>query len=41
MAVVGLGALMAEARARAYAAADTITFEGKYYRTDIASFAAE
>ena len=40
IAVVGLGALMAEARARAYAAADTITFEGKYYRTDIASFAA-
>ncbi len=40
MAVVGLGASMAEARTRAYAAADTITFEGKHYRTDIAMFAA-
>ena len=39
--VVGLGATMGEARARAYAAADRITFEGKHYRTDIASFAAE
>ncbi len=39
--VVGLGATMAEARARAYAAAEKITFEGKHYRTDIASFAAE
>ncbi len=38
--VVGLGATMAEARARAYAAAEEITFEGKHYRTDIASFAA-
>ena len=41
MTVVGRGATMAEARARAYAAADTIKFEGKHYRTDIASFAAE
>ncbi len=39
--VVGLGATMGEARAHAYAAADRITFEGKHYRTDIASFAAE
>ncbi|MXW29186.1 MAG: phosphoribosylamine--glycine ligase [Chloroflexi bacterium] len=39
--VVGLGATMAEARTRAYTAADTITFEGKHYRTDIASFPAE
>ncbi len=39
--VVGLGATMDEARDRAYAAADRITFEGKHYRTDIASFAAE
>lgn len=41
MTVVGRGETMAEARARAYAAADTIKFEGKHYRTDIASFAAE
>ncbi len=41
MTVVGRGVTMAEARARAYAAADTIKFEGKHYRTDIASFAAE
>ncbi len=40
MTVVGRGASMAEARARAYAAADAVTFEGKHYRTDIASFAA-
>ena len=38
--VVGRGATMAEARARAYAAANAVTFEGKHYRTDIASFAA-
>ena len=38
--VVGLGATMAEARAHAYAAADAVTFDGKHYRTDIASFAA-
>ena len=40
MTVVGRSATMAEARARAYAAADMVTFEGKHYRTDIASFAA-
>ena len=40
MTVVGRGTSMAEARARAYAAADAITFEGKHHRTDIASFAA-
>ena len=40
MAVVGLGGTMAEARTRAYASADAVTFEGKHYRTDIASFAA-
>ncbi len=40
MTLVGRSATMTEARARAYAAADTITFEGKHYRTDIASFAA-
>ena len=40
MTVVGRSATMAEARARAYAAADRVTFEGKHYRTDIASFAA-
>ena len=41
MTLVGRSATMAEARARAYAAADRVTFEGKHYRTDIASFAAE
>ena len=40
MAVVGHGASMAEARARAYAAADAVTFNGKHCRTDVASFAA-
>ena len=40
MAVVGRGESLSEARARAYAAAEEITFEGKHYRTDIASFAA-
>ncbi len=39
MTIVGRGVTMAEARARAYAAADKVTFEGKHYRTDIASFA--
>ena len=39
LAVVGRGATMAEARARAYAGADAVTFEGKHQRTDIASFA--
>ena len=39
MTLVGQGATMAEARARAYAAADAVTFDGKHYRTDIASFA--
>ncbi|MCY4582980.1 MAG: phosphoribosylamine--glycine ligase [Chloroflexi bacterium] len=39
MTMVGLGATMAEARARAYAAADKVEFEGKHYRMDIASFA--
>lgn len=41
MTIVGRGATMAEARDRAYAATDTITFEGKHCRTDIASFPAE
>lgn len=35
--VVGVGADIAEARDRAYAAADKITFEGKHNRTDIAA----
>ena len=39
--VVGRGPSMADARARAYAAAATVTFEGKHYRTDIAAFAVE
>ena len=39
LALVGRGATMADARARAYAAADAVTFEGKHHRTDIASFA--
>ena len=38
--VVGRAATMAEARERAYATAAAIAFEGKHYRTDIASFAA-
>ncbi len=41
MTIVGLGTTMAEARARAYASAEKITFEGKHHRTDIAAFAAE
>ena len=41
MTVVGRGATTADARARAYAAAATVTFEGKHYRTDIAAFAVE
>lgn len=41
MAVVGQGATMAEARARAYAGAEAVKFKGKHYRTDIASFGAE
>ncbi|MBI1387385.1 MAG: phosphoribosylamine--glycine ligase [bacterium] len=35
LAVTGLGATFDEARANAYAAADLITFEGKYLRRDI------
>lgn len=35
--VVGVGADIAEARERAYAAADKITFDGKHNRTDIAA----
>ncbi|WP_435924068.1 phosphoribosylamine--glycine ligase [Paenibacillus sp. DYY-L-2] len=35
--VVGLGKDIAEARVKAYAAADRITFEGKHSRTDIAA----
>lgn len=35
--VVGLGADIAEARKAAYAKAETITFEGKHARTDIAA----
>ena len=34
--VVGTGPDIAAARAAAYEAAEAITFEGKYYRTDIA-----
>lgn len=40
MTIVGRGATMAEAQEHAYAGVDTIAFEGKHYRTDIASFAA-
>ena len=36
LSVVALGADFTEARARAYAALDTITLEGGHYRTDIA-----
>jgi phosphoribosylamine---glycine ligase len=39
--VTGIGSTPAEARERAYAAADRIRFEGKQYRTDIALRAAE
>ena len=35
--VTALGEDLAEARARAYAAADRITFEGRYLRRDIAA----
>lgn len=35
--VVGRGATLAEARARAYAAAEPITFEGRQFRRDIAA----
>ena len=35
--VTALGRDVAEARARAYAAAERITFEGRYYRRDIAA----
>jgi phosphoribosylamine--glycine ligase len=39
--VTGIGATPAEARERAYAAAERIQFEGKQMRTDIALRAAE
>ena len=39
MTIVGRGATMTDARARAYGAAKAVTFEGKHYRKDIASFA--
>ena len=35
--VVGLGADIAEARAKAYAQAEHIQFEGKHQRSDIAA----
>ena len=35
--VVGRGATLAEARARAYADAERITFPGRHYRRDIAA----
>jgi phosphoribosylamine--glycine ligase len=35
--MVGMGATLAEARERAYAAAAKINFEGKMMRTDIAA----
>ena len=38
--VVGRGPTMADARVRAYAAANAASFDGKRYRTDIASFAS-
>ena len=37
--VVGRGASLADARDKAYAAAEGITFEGAYHRSDIAAFA--
>ncbi|MCC6705579.1 MAG: phosphoribosylamine--glycine ligase, partial [Thermomicrobiales bacterium] len=39
--VVGLGRDLAEARARAYAGADAITFEGKHARRDIGQFGVD
>jgi phosphoribosylamine--glycine ligase len=39
--VPALGATAAEARERAYAAADMIDFDGKQMRTDIAARAVE
>jgi phosphoribosylamine--glycine ligase len=41
LAVSALGRGVADARARAYAAADLISFDGRRYRTDIAARAAE
>ena len=41
LAVSALGASLADARARAYAAVERISFEGMHYRTDIAARAAE
>jgi phosphoribosylamine--glycine ligase len=39
--VVGLGANLTEARVRAYAGVDAISFEGKHARTDIGQFGIE
>jgi phosphoribosylamine--glycine ligase len=39
LAITGLGATLAEARARAYQGVRTISFEGAQYRTDIADWA--
>jgi phosphoribosylamine--glycine ligase len=41
LAVSALGGSLADARARAYAAVERISFEGMHYRTDIAARAAE
>ena len=37
MHIVASGATVAEARARAYEGAERVTFEGKFYRSDIAA----
>jgi phosphoribosylamine--glycine ligase len=41
LAVTALGATFAQARERCYAAAETVRFEGRHFRTDIASDALE
>lgn len=41
LAVTGQGATVAEARARAYAAVDEVTWPGMHHRTDIAAAAAD
>ena len=41
LAVTALGATFAQARERCYAAAETVRFEGRHFRTDIANDALE
>ena len=41
LAVTALGATFAQARERCYAAAETVRFEGRHFRTDVAGDALE